>query len=124
MDPNNPIVLNSFNEDISNPKLKQSPAKDMDSSSLSHTVTPCQVNLSSSEKKHQTFTEFDFFKDYKNNDHNKVVVSPSASTAAVPSPVLDIDQTNMSSLLDFKLSVSHSIVHHFVFVYCIKLLNF
>ncbi|XP_058751473.1 probable WRKY transcription factor 31 [Vicia villosa] len=102
MDPNNPIVLNSFNEDISNPKLKQSPAKNMDSSSPSQTVTPCQVNQSP-EKKHQTLKEFDFFKDYNNNDHNKIAVSPSASTAAAVS-VVDIDQTNMSSLLDFKLS--------------------
>ncbi|XP_058759854.1 probable WRKY transcription factor 31 [Vicia villosa] len=68
----------------------------MDSSSLSHTITPFQNN-------HQTLTELDFFKIYNNNNHNKVVVSSSASTAA-PS-VLDIDNIKIPSLLDFKLNI-------------------
>ncbi|XP_058759849.1 probable WRKY transcription factor 31 [Vicia villosa] len=81
---------------MNNPMLKDTPTNNnMDSSSLSHTITPFQNN-------HQTLTEIDFFKIY-NNNHNKVVISSSASTAA-PS-VLDIDHTNMPSLLDFKLSI-------------------
>ncbi|XP_058751465.1 probable WRKY transcription factor 31 [Vicia villosa] len=77
--------------------------KKMNSSSLSHTVIPFQVNLTPSEKKFQTLTEVDYFKNYNDNDRNKVDVSLSASTAAVS--VLDIDHTDMPSLLDFKLSI-------------------
>ncbi|CAI8616114.1 unnamed protein product [Vicia faba] len=76
----------------------------MDSSSHSHTVTPFQVNISPSQKNHQTITEFDFFKNYNNNDHdNNVVVSPSAFTADVP--VLDIDHTNIITDLHLGLNV-------------------
>ncbi|XP_058751468.1 probable WRKY transcription factor 31 [Vicia villosa] len=77
--------------------------KKMDSSSLSHTVIPFQVNLTPSQKNFQTLTEVDYFKNYNDNDRNKVDVSLSASTAAVS--VLDIDHTDMPSLLDFKLSI-------------------
>ncbi|XP_058759842.1 probable WRKY transcription factor 31 [Vicia villosa] len=43
----------------------------MDSSSLSHTVTPFQVNLTASQNNHQTLTEIDYFKNYNDNDRNK-----------------------------------------------------
>ncbi|XP_050897682.1 WRKY transcription factor 6 isoform X2 [Lathyrus oleraceus] len=93
---NNPIVLN-----FSETKSKHSPTtNNMDSSSL--TNTPFQVNLSPSSENHQAVTEFDFFKDYNNNDHTKVVVSPSAYADAAAS-VFDIDRTNVPSFLDFKL---------------------
>lgn len=98
---NNPIVLN-----FSETKSKHSPTtNNMDSSSL--TNTPFQVNLGPSSENHQAVTEFDFFKDYNNNDHTKVVVSPSAYADAAVS-VFDIDRTNVPSFLDFKLCVSYS----------------
>ncbi|XP_058751461.1 probable WRKY transcription factor 31 [Vicia villosa] len=90
---------------MNNPKLKQSPTNNNMGSSLSHTVTAFQNN-------HQILTEIDFFKIYNNNNDNKVVVSPSASTAA-PS-VLDIDNINIPSLLDFKLNIGSGLDQNLV----------
>ncbi|XP_058759855.1 probable WRKY transcription factor 31 [Vicia villosa] len=78
----------------------------MDSSSLSQSSTPFQVNHSSFQKNYQTITEVDFFKNYNNdrnnNNNNKVVVTPFSCPTAVS--FLDIHRTNMPSFLDLKLN--------------------
>ncbi|KAK7312702.1 hypothetical protein VNO77_36774 [Canavalia gladiata] len=94
-----PIVLNSFPEDKS--KLSPNNNNNNNMDATVNTKGPFQVNLSSSSNNHvsspsshDNTTEMDFFSD-KNNKHDNVVASASAS---------DNDRSTTPPILEFKVN--------------------